>query len=251
MLELRNICKRFAHNAGFALDDINLQVNDGEFCILLGNNGSGKSTLMQIIAGFITASSGKVIIDNEDISHKPPIYSSKFISSACQNASKGCADELSIFENMTLSMMRNKKRRLKNYASYRKEVTQQITELDIGLETNLDTPMALLSGGQKQMIITLMAMQNSPNLLLLDEHTSALDPKMQKKVMQYTEREIRTRKLSTIMITHDLADALQYGDRLIMLSKGKLILDVKGDEKQDLSKPQLMKLFHQHEVDSA
>lgn len=247
MLKLRNIHKNFAHSESPALDNINLTLNNGEFCVLLGNNGSGKSTLMQIIAGFIPASKGQVIFDNIDLSHKSAIYRSKYIGSACQNSTKGCADELSIFENMTLSMMRNKTRHLKSYADYRESIKRQIAALGIGLEERLDLPMSLLSGGQKQMIITLMAMHNSPNILLLDEHTSALDPKMQKKVMQYTDQEIRARNLSTIMITHDLEDALQYGDRLVMLSKGKIILDISGEQKSNLPKAKLMELFHHHE----
>ena len=249
MLELKAIGKRFAHASSCALQNITMNVKPNEFCILIGNNGSGKSTLMNIIAGFIKPSSGRIILDREDITALSPTARSRYISMACQNISRACAADLTVEENIALSMMRSKSRHLRCYKHYRQSIQQELSSLQAGLEEKLDTPMGVLSGGQQQMIATLMAVQNQPKLLLLDEHTSALDPKMQSKVMEFTAQQISQRSIATIMITHSLDDALRYGDRLIMMSRGNIILDRSGSAKHNLERSELLELFHSDSIE--
>lgn len=230
MLELVDLKKSFAGNQ--ILKGINLTLFPGEFCIILGSNGSGKSTLLRAIAG--DADSGKVKAGK--------------IAYVTQDVNKGTIAQMSMLENVILSQISGKQASLKLYEKRQQEITQMIAKLGLGLEAFINQPLGDLSGGQRQVIATLMAFNSSPQLLLLDEHTSALDPRMQKFLMKYTAEYIAKNKITSLMVTHKLEDALHFGDSLIMLDKGQIIFTAIGKKKKDLSLDQLHELFYQCEV---
>lgn len=235
MLNLENIVKSFPGNFAPVLKGINLELSQGEFCIVIGSNGSGKSTLMRSISGEYSIDSGVINTNN------------KIIASVTQDINKGTIPEMTLLENIVLSKLLAKSASFDFYQKQRDAVISIVKELGIGLEEYIDQPLSSLSGGQRQMIATLMAVHAKPDIMLLDEHTSALDPKAQKLLIEYTAKSIVNNKITALMITHKLDDAINYGNRLIMLHQGEIVLDLKEKEKKALTVKELLDLFHKYE----
>lgn len=250
MLEIKNITKIF--NAGtvnekVALDDVSLTLNDGDFVTVIGGNGAGKSTLLNIVAGTYMVDEGKIFINDTDVTKLPEYKRARYIGRVFQDPMVGTAADMWIEENMALAMRRGKSRGF-SWAinkSDRKLFKELLSQLDLGLENRLSTKVALLSGGQRQAITLLMASMTKPELLLLDEHTAALDPKTAAKVLEITNNIVETNKLTTLMITHNMHDAITHGNRLIMMNAGKIILDISGEEKKQLTVEQLLQKFEE------
>ena len=256
MLELKNITKVF--NAGtvnekVALNDLSITLEDGDFVTVIGGNGAGKSTMRNTIAGTFPVDEGHIIIDGTDITRLPEYKRAKFIGRVFQDPMTGTAADMWIEENMSVAMLRGKSRGLKwaIKEADRKTYREMLSRLDLGLEDRLSTKVGLLSGGQRQAITLLMAAINNPKLLLLDEHTAALDPKTAAKVLSITKEIVEESKLTTIMITHNMKDAIAYGNRLIMMNAGKIILDIKGEEKSKLTVEDLLAAFAKAGSDGA
>ncbi len=256
MLELKNITKVF--NAGtvnekIALNDLSITLEDGDFVTVIGGNGAGKSTMLNAIAGTFPVDEGNIIIDGTDITKLPEYKRAKFIGRVFQDPMTGTAADMWIEENMSVAMLRGKARGLKwaIKEADRKIYRDMLSRLDLGLEDRLSTKVGLLSGGQRQAITLLMAAINNPKLLLLDEHTAALDPKTAAKVLSITKEIVEESKLTTIMITHNMKDAIAYGNRLIMMNAGKIILDIKGEEKAKLTVEDLLAAFAKSGSDGA
>lgn len=243
MLELKNISKSFPLRIEPALDSINLQIEAGQFCIIIGSNGSGKSTLLKTISGELRQDRGTISLAGMNISKVPLYKRSRIISSVEQDISKGTIGEMTLLDNMVLSAMRGRAPTTKMSSDYSMKMYQIIKDLGMGLEKYLYAPISRLSGGQRQIIATLMANMSGAKLLLLDEHTSALDPKSSVQLMRYSAGKIVESKITTLMITHDLNDAIEYGDRLIIMSHGKIIEDIGYAEKIALTKDSLMRKF--------
>lgn len=248
MLEIKNIFKTF--NAGTinekrALNGVNLTLNDGDFVTVIGGNGAGKSTLMNAIAGVFGVDSGHVIIDGVDVTALPEYKRAKYIGRVFQDPMMGTAATMQIEENLALAARRGAKRTLRIgiTKAEREEYREQLKILGLGLEKRLTAKVGLLSGGQRQALTLLMATLKKPKLLLLDEHTAALDPKTAEKVLEATERIVAKDKLTTVMITHNMRDAIAHGNRLIMMYDGKILIDVSGEEKKNLTVEQLLSLF--------
>lgn len=250
MLEIKNITKIF--NAGtvnekVALDDVSLTLNDGDFVTVIGGNGAGKSTLLNIVAGTYMVDEGKILINDTDVTKLPEYKRAKYIGRVFQDPMVGTAADMWIEENMALAMRRGKSRGF-SWAinkSDRKLFKELLSQLDLGLENRLSTKVALLSGGQRQAITLLMASMTKPELLLLDEHTAALDPKTASKVLEITNNIVESNSLTTLMITHNMHDAITHGNRLIMMNAGKIILDISGEEKKQLTVEQLLQKFEE------
>ena len=248
MLELKNITKIFnadTVNEKIALNDLSLTLNDGDFVTVIGGNGAGKSTMLNAIAGVFTVEEGNITIDGKEITYLPEHRRAKFIGRVFQDPMTGTAADMWIEENMAMAKMRGKRRGLSwsIKASDRRKYREMLKTLDLGLEDRLSTKVGLLSGGQRQAITLLMASMNNPKLLLLDEHTAALDPKTAAKVLDITDRIVKENNLTTIMITHNMRDAIRLGNRLIMMHEGKIIYEASGEEKQKLEVADLMALF--------
>lgn len=248
MLEIKNVTKIF--NAGtvnekVALDDVSLTLNDGDFVTVIGGNGAGKSTLQNIVAGTYFPDYGEILINGKKVTRMAEYKRAKYIGRVFQDPRIGTATDMWIEENMSLAMSRGKMRGLgwSISAKDRKYFKELLATLDLGLEDRLSTKVGLLSGGQRQAITLLMASMNYPELLLLDEHTAALDPKTAAKVLQITDEVISKDNLTTLMITHNMADAIRLGNRLIMMHEGKIILDISGEEKKNLTVPDLLQMF--------
>ena len=245
MLELKNITKIFnggTVNEKVALDDVSLTLEDGDFVTVIGGNGAGKSTMLNAIAGTFPVDEGQIVIDGVDITHLPEHKRAKFIGRVFQDPMTGTAADMWIEENMSLATTRGKRRGL-TWAIFdrdRVQYREMLKRLDLGLEDRLSTKVGLLSGGQRQAITLLMASMNNPKLLLLDEHTAALDPKTAAKVLSITREIVESEKLTTLMITHNMQDAIDHGNRLIMMNAGKIILDIRGEEKQKLTVEKLL-----------
>jgi putative ABC transport system ATP-binding protein len=214
------------------LDGIDLVLKPGDFCVLIGANGCGKSTLLKVI-------SAQHPIDSGTIERKGQV------AQVVQDINLGTVPDMTLLENIALSEI--KKPKLFFYKRYKKVAIEKLKELDIGLEQYIDQPLKILSGGQRQIIATLMALNSGCDILLLDEHTSALDPKMQRLLMDYTAEQVAKRALITLMITHKMDDAIKYGNRLIMLHQGKIALDLNEEQKKSLTVHDLLALFHQYE----
>ena len=248
MLKLENIRKTFnpgTINEKTALKGINLTLNEGDFCTVIGGNGSGKSTLLNMIAGVYPVDCGKIIIDGNDITNLPEYKRAKFLGRVFQDPMTGTAANMEIEENLAIAKRRGEKRSLKlGITKKEKELYKEIlAPLDLGLENRLKSKVGLLSGGQRQALTLLMASLQKPKVLLLDEHTAALDPKTAKKVLKTTEDIVKKDNLTTLMITHNMADAIKTGNRLIMMNNGKIIFDVSGEEKKNLTTEDLLKKF--------
>ena len=248
MLEIQNIFKTF--NAGTinekrALNGVSLTLNDGDFVTVIGGNGAGKSTLMNAIAGVFGVDSGKILIDGVDLTHLPEYKRAKYIGRVFQDPMMGTAATMQIEENLALAARRGMKRTLRIgiTKAEREKYREQLKILGLGLEDRMTAKVGLLSGGQRQALTLLMATLRKPKLLLLDEHTAALDPKTAEKVLDATERIVSKDKLTTVMITHNMRDAIAHGNRLIMMYDGKILIDVSGEEKKNLTVEQLLALF--------
>lgn len=250
MLQLIDIHKTF--NAGTinekrALQGLSLHIKPGEFVTVIGGNGAGKSTLMNTVSGAYIADEGQVLIDGIDVTHLPEYKRAKYIGRVFQDPMMGTAATMQIEENMALALRRGKIRGLmpgitkKERAMYR----EKLAILGLGLEDRLTAKVGLLSGGQRQALTLLMAALQEPKLLLLDEHTAALDPKTAAKVLDATQEIVSSHNLTTLMITHNMRDAIKYGDRLIMMSDGKIVVDISGEQKKQLTVPYLLELFSQ------
>jgi len=246
MLEINNLYLSFSQNINPTLSNINLTLSRGEFCILIGSNGSGKSSLLKTITGEYQHQ-GIIKLDNQDISNLSLEKRAKFISIVTQDINKGCIPEMTLLENMSLSRIKTYGSKLSNYHSNIEQIVLKLKELAINLEKYLYHPLSNLSGGQRQVVATLMAFSSNAELLLLDEHTSALDLKTAKMLMEYSTKVIEEKNLTTLMITHNLDDAIRYGNRLIMLHQGEIVLDLKKEEKSNLKTKDLLELFHKYE----
>lgn len=248
MLEIKNISKTF--NAGTAnekraIEDLSITINDGDFITVIGGNGAGKSTLLNLISGTYSLDTGKVIINGEDVSKQKEYKRASKIGRVFQDPMVGTCADLSIEENFSIASRRGKARTLKKglKEQERKKYVELIKSLNLGLESRLGSKVGLLSGGQRQALTLLMATLVRPELLLLDEHTAALDPKTANRVLTLTETLVKKDNLTTLMITHNMKDAIKYGNRLIMMSDGKIILDVSGEEKAKLTVSDLLQIF--------
>ena len=250
MLELRNIHKTFnpgTVNAKVALDGLNVTLNDGDFVTVIGGNGAGKSTMLNVIAGTIAVDEGEILLDGKDITRLPEHRRAQYLGRVFQDPMMGTAATMQIEENLALAARRGQPRGLRVgiTRAEREEYREQLKILDLGLENRLTAKVGLLSGGQRQALTLLMATLRQPKLLLLDEHTAALDPKTAAKVLDATERIVSRSGLTTLMITHNMRDAITYGNRLIMMYDGHIVVDVSGEEKRNLTVEQLLGLFSQ------
>ena len=250
MLELQSISKTFhpgTIHAKKALQNLSLSLNDGDFVTVIGGNGAGKSTLLNAIAGVWPVDEGSILIDGVDVTGLPEYKRAAFIGRVFQDPMLGTAPNMQIEENLAIASRRGKVPGLgwSSHARDRERFTELLKELDLGLEDRLSSKVGLLSGGQRQAVTLLMATLNQPKLLLLDEHTAALDPKTAAKVLALTEKIVTENHLTTLMITHNMRDALRYGNRLIMMHSGNIIIDVQGEEKAHLDVPDLLKMFEQ------
>jgi putative tryptophan/tyrosine transport system ATP-binding protein len=244
MLKLSNIVKSFPSQSQPTLQGITVHLEEGEFCVVLGNNGSGKSTLFKTLSGELQIDQGNITLANKDISSLPIHQRAALISSVTQETNTGTILEMSLLENMVLAMLRGKRSRYSSLRVHQKLAIEAVASLELQLEHRLHDKLSLLSGGQRQIIATLMALLTKPQLLLLDEHTSALDPKTQTALMTFTARKIKEKNITTLMITHHLKQALTYGNRLIMLHQGKILMDLKGKEKSNMSPEKLLSYFY-------
>lgn len=248
MLNITNVQKTF--NAGTinekkALNGINLHLNEGDFVTVIGGNGAGKSTMLNMVAGVYPVDCGSIVIDGVDVTHLPEYKRAKYLGRVFQDPMTGTAADMQIEENLALAARRGKKRTLRVgiTSKERTEYQELLKVLDLGLENRMTSKVGLLSGGQRQALTLLMATLQKPKLLLLDEHTAALDPKTAKKVLDITEEVVAKNNLTTIMITHNMADAIRVGNRLIMMHEGQVVVDVRGEEKKNLTIAQLLQLF--------
>ena len=256
MLELKNIYKTF--NAGtvnekVALNGLDLTLEDGDFVTVIGGNGAGKSTMLNAVAGVWPIDMGRILIDGKDITRLPEHKRAKYIGRVFQDPMMGTAATMGIDENLALAARRGASRTLRPGISKkeREGYRAQLASLGLGLETRMTSKVGLLSGGQRQAITLLMATLKKPKLLLLDEHTAALDPKTAAKVLELSEKIVQEHHLTTLMITHNMKDAIKYGNRLIMMYEGRIIYDVRGEEKRALHVSDLLARFEQISGDAA
>ena len=256
MLEIKNVYKTF--NAGtvnqkVALNGLDLTLEDGDFVTVIGGNGAGKSTMLNAVAGVWPIDMGKILIDGRDITRLPEHKRAKYIGRVFQDPMMGTAATMGIDENLALARRRGEPRTLRTgiSAKERAEYREMVKELDLGLEDRMTSKVGLLSGGQRQAITLLMATLKKPKLLLLDEHTAALDPKTAAKVLELSEKIVQEHHLTTLMITHNMKDAIKYGNRLIMMYEGRIIYDVRGEEKRALHVSDLLARFEQISGDAA
>ena len=248
MLDVNHVYKTFhpgTINERRALAGVDLHLEEGDFVTVIGGNGAGKSTLLNAVAGVWPVDGGSIVIDGNDITGLPDYKRAPFIGRVFQDPMMGTAPDMQLEENLALAYRRGKKLGLRWHINReeRDMYRERLRELNLGLEDRLTTKVGLLSGGQRQAVTLLMASLQKPRLLLLDEHTAALDPKTAAKVMELTDRIVREDKLTTLMITHNMRDAIQYGNRLIMLHEGHVILDISGEEKRKLTVADLLEMF--------
>ena len=250
MLEIRNVYKTFnpgTINEKKALNGLSLHLKPGEFVTVIGGNGAGKSTMLTTVAGVFGVESGQILIDGVDVTHLPEYKRAKYVGRVFQDPMMGTAATMQIEENLALAARRGKPRGLKVGITReeREYYREQLKILDLGLEDRMNSKVGLRSGGQRQALTLLMATLQKPKLLLLDEHTAARDPKTADKVLEATEKIVRKDNLTTMMITHNMRDAIEHGNRLIMMYDGRIVVDVSGEEKKNLSVEHLLNLFSQ------
>ena len=248
MLELVNVRKTFnpkTVNEKVALDGVNLRLADGDFVTVIGGNGAGKSTMLNAIAGVWPVDSGRIAIDGYELTHLPEHRRAALLGRVFQDPMTGTAATMQIEENLALAARRGERRTLKAGISRveRNQYRDQLAALGLGLEDRMTAKVGLLSGGQRQALTLLMATLKKPKLLLLDEHTAALDPRTAAKVLELSEKIVTENGLMTLMVTHNMRDAIRYGNRLIMMNEGRVILDISGEEKQRLTVEMLMDAF--------
>ena len=260
MLELKSIYKTFnpgTINAKTALQDLSLTLNDGDLVTVIGGNGAGKSTMLNAVAGTFTVDAGTIAIGGVDVTHLPEHRRAKFIGRVFQDPMMGTAPTMQIEENLALAARRGRRRGLSwgITRAEREEYREKLKTLGLGLEDRMTSKVGLLSGGQRQALTLLMASLRRPELLLLDEHTAALDPATAAKVLELSDRIVAENHLTAMMITHNMRDAITHGNRLIMMNAGRIILDISGEEKRKLTKQDLLDRFaalagQQEETDS-
>ena len=248
MLEIREIWKTFnpgTVNEKQALRGVSLTLEDGDFCTVIGGNGAGKSTMLNAVAGTWMVDEGTISIDGTDVTRLPEYKRAPYIGRVFQDPMLGTAPTMQIVENLALAARRGQHRGLRwGITRAEKEKYQaMLHDLDLGLEDRLTSKVGLLSGGQRQALTLLMASLERPKLLLLDEHTAALDPKTAAKVLELSDRIVAEGRLTTMMVTHNMKDAIAHGNRLIMMYDGKIVIDVQGEDKKKLTVPQLLELF--------
>ena len=248
MLVVKDVFKTFnpgTINEKKALDGVSITLNEGDFITVIGGNGAGKSTLLNALAGVWPIDSGRILVDKVDITTKPEHKRAKYLGRVFQDPMMGTAAGMEIDENLALAMRRGKIRGLKSGITAKEKIKfkELLKSLDLGLEDRLSSKVGLLSGGQRQALTLLMASMKKPKLLLLDEHTAALDPKTAAKVLETTEKIVKRDNLTTLMITHNMKDAIAHGNRLIMMNNGKIIYDISGEEKLNLTVEDLLQKF--------
>ncbi len=250
MLKIENLTKTFnpgTVNEKRVIDHLDLEIETGDFITVIGGNGAGKSTLLNLICGVYPADGGKIVLEGQEIQDMPEHKRARYLGRVFQDPLMGTAAGMQLEENLALAIRRGKRRGLswgiqdKERAVYR----EKLAKLGLGLENRMTDKIGLLSGGQRQSVTLLMATLKSPKLLLLDEHTAALDPNTAHIVLNLTDQIIREQNLTTLMITHNMQDAIDHGNRLIMMNKGKIIFDVKGAEKSSLQVEDLLNRFRQ------
>lgn len=248
MLKLDNLTKVFNQGTTYekiALDGLSLEVEAGDFITVLGTNGAGKSTMLNAVAGVFKLDAGQVILDGENLTSKKEYHRAKVIGRLFQDPMKGTAPNMTIAENLGLAYSRGMRRSL-SWGIKKKDLIlfrEVLSELDLGLEDRMNTKVKLLSGGQRQALTLMMATIRTPSLLLLDEHTAALDPVTAMKVMDITQDIIDKSKLTTLMITHNVEQALKYGNKTIMLDSGKVVLELEGKERENMTPIRLVELY--------
>ncbi len=248
MLKLQNVRKVFGKgtvNEKVALDSVNFVMNEGDFITVIGGNGAGKSTTLNAIAGIFMIDNGYIEIDGNDVTKLPEYKRAKYMGRVFQDPRMGTATNMTIEENLSMALRRGKSRGLSRGITHgeRTKFREYLEMLDLGLENRMNIKTGLLSGGQRQAITLLMATMTKPQLLLLDEHTAALDPKTAKKVLDLTQKIIADDKLTALMVTHNMRDALKLGNRLIMMHGGNVLIDVCEDDKKYLQVADLLKMF--------
>ena len=248
MLELRNLHKTFnpgTVNAKKALDGLELTLKEGDFVTVIGGNGAGKSTMLNAIAGVWRPDEGQIIIDGQDVTGMAEYKRARFLGRVFQDPMMGTAADMGIEENLALANRRGQRRGLRwgIRPAEREQYRALLHELGLGLEDRLTSKVGLLSGGQRQALTLLMATLKKPKLLFLDEHTAALDPKTAGRVLELTERVVSRDRLTTLMVTHNMRDAIQHGNRLVMMYEGRVILDIAGEAKQNLTVEELLEKF--------
>ncbi len=254
MLELKSIYKNYnpgSVNEMCLFDDFNLVVPDGQFVAVVGSNGSGKTSMLNIICGSIQADRGEVLVNGKNIAGERDYLRHRTIGRVYQDPSKGTCPSMNIFENMSIADNKGKRYGLQpGVNKHRKDYYRELlSSLGLGLEDKLYTKVGSLSGGQRQAVALLMSTMTPLEFLILDEHTAALDPKTADIIMELTERIVREKKVTTIMVTHNLRYAIEYGDRLLMMHEGSVILDKTGEDKRNMSADQIMHLFNEISVE--
>ena len=256
MLKIDHISKTFAPgtvNEKRALNDLSLHLAPGDFVTILGSNGAGKSTLFNAIAGTFQPDTGKILVDGADVTRMPDYKRSKFIGRMFQDPLKGTAPNMTIEENLALCYLRASQRRSPFSmvsAAERREFRARLSDLGLGLEDRMDTVVGLLSGGQRQALTLLMATLVTPKLLLLDEHTAALDPATAEKVLELTKKIVAENRITCLMITHNVQSALALGNRTIMMKDGRIVLELSGDTRKTITTEQLLQAFRQQGLDN-
>ena len=248
MLELKNISKTFfpgTVHEKTALDNLSLTLHEGDFVTVIGGNGAGKSTMLNAIAGTFSVDSGSILIDGKDVTRLPEFKRAALLGRVFQDPMMGTAPTMQIQENLALAARRGKHRGLKwgITPQEEQEYYQKLKDLDLGLEDRMKAKVGLLSGGQRQALTLLMAALQKPKLLLLDEHTAALDPRTAAKVLELSDKIVEENHLTTMMITHNMKDAIAHGNRLIMMDAGHVVLDISGEEKKKLNVSDLLTMF--------
>lgn len=248
MLTVKHLKKTFNRgtvNEKIAMDDISFELNKGDFVTIIGSNGAGKSTLFNLISGCFLSDEGQIILDDQDITFMKEYKRAKYIGRLFQDPLKGTAPSMTIEENLALCYMRSHSKALSIGVSKKEKALfrERLAELDLGLEDRMKTKMGLLSGGQRQAVTLLMSTLVAPKLLLLDEHTAALDPATADKVLKITKKIVEEHQITTMMITHNIQSALDLGNRTMMMDAGKVILDINGSERSQMTVPDLLELF--------
>ncbi len=253
ILDIQGLSKTYQQktlNEHQVLKELSFQVNKGDFITVIGGNGSGKSSLLNAIAGSSIPDKGKILLSGKDITRLKEEQRADQIGRVFQDPLMGTAPRMTVAENLAIAFRRGKKRRFRRgiTANEKELYTDLLAKLGLGLERRLDSEMGLLSGGQRQAITLLMATIKKPAILLLDEHTAALDPKTAQTILSLTNQRIKEEKLTALMITHNMQDALTYGNRLLMLDSGKIVMDLSQEEKERLTAESLIHLFQQHSL---
>lgn len=249
MLKLKDVYKTFNRgtvNEKKAIDGLNLTLEDGDFVTVIGGNGAGKSTTLNLIAGVYPVDSGKIVLNGLTLNSLPEHKRARFLGRVFQDPMRGTAATMGIEENLALAYRRGRARGLGHGITNeeRKIYREKLATLGLGLEDRMTSKVGLLSGGQRQALTLLMATLQKPDLLLLDEHTAALDPKTADKVLQLTEEIVQRDKLTTLMVTHNMKNAIEYGNRLIMMDAGRVVVDIRGEEKKHLTVRDLLEKFN-------